>query len=83
MDKKGKIKVCIDEAREGLLDIAERSLADKIATGNLGAIIFYLKCQGKNRGYVEKQETELSGQVHISIEEHTIKSRKDLPDDRK
>jgi hypothetical protein len=42
-----------EEAREEMLDTAENKLADLIEEGNLGAIIYYLKCQGKARGYVE------------------------------
>ena len=42
------------EARN--LDIAESELMKKIKDGNLTAIIFFLKCKGKSRGYVERQE---------------------------
>jgi len=40
---------------ESNLDLAEDQLLKKIKDGNLGAICFYLKCKGKNRGYIETQ----------------------------
>ena len=48
------------EIREGLLDVAEDALIEKIHEGHMTAIIFYLKCIGKARGYTEKQEMEVS-----------------------
>lgn len=44
------------EVDEQYLDIAEMKLIKKIQKEDLGAICFYLKCKGKKRGYVEKQE---------------------------
>ena len=48
------------EIREGLLDVAEDALIEKLKAGNMTAIIFYLKCIGKTRGYTEKTEVETS-----------------------
>ena len=42
--------------RESLLDLAESNLIKNIQEQDNTAIIFYLKTQGKNRGYVERQE---------------------------
>lgn len=39
---------------EELIDFAESQLMDHISKGNLTAIIFYLKCKGQSRGYIEK-----------------------------
>ena len=36
------------------LDECESQLMSLIKAGNLGAIMFYLKCQGKRRGWIEK-----------------------------
>lgn len=47
-----------DEVRESYLDMTEHSLMKKIKDEDLGAIIFYLKCQGKNRGYIERPKEE-------------------------
>ena len=37
-----------------MLDIAERELFKHIRSGNLTSIIFYLKCLGKSRGYIDR-----------------------------
>jgi len=60
------------EAEDEYLDIAEINLIERIREKDLGAICFYLKCKGKHRGYIEKQQTELSGpnnsEVKFAIE---------------
>ena len=53
------------DIQDGLLDIAESELMKAIKAGKAWAICFMLKCQGKNRGWVERQE-------------HTGKEREDL-----
>lgn len=55
-----KLKAEMDNIKESLLDFAESKLAELIAQGDKTAIIFFLKCQGKKRGYIERQETEIS-----------------------
>lgn len=45
-----------DDARDNLTDTVEGKLIEKIKGGDTTAIIFYLKTQAKNRGYVERQE---------------------------
>ncbi len=49
-----------DNIKEGLIDLAENQLLNKINKGDITAIIFFLKCKGKKRGYTEKQEVEIS-----------------------
>jgi len=44
--------------RESLVDLAETKLKEKLNAGDLKATLFTLKTLGKNRGYVEKRETE-------------------------
>ena len=43
----------VEVAREELVDIVESALLKKIREGNMTAIIFFLKCQAKSRGYIE------------------------------
>lgn len=38
------------------LDVAESKLMELVGEKNLGAICFLLKCQGKKRGWIERQE---------------------------
>lgn len=44
------------EIIESNLDYVEDNLLRNIGNGNVIAQIFYLKCKGKNRGFVERQE---------------------------
>jgi hypothetical protein len=44
------------QARQGMLDEAEGQLYKLVRAGNLGAICFLLKKQGKGRGYTERPE---------------------------
>ena len=50
------LQVKLNEIRESNLDFVESKLMELIAKGQPSAIIFYLKCQGKDRGYVERVE---------------------------
>jgi len=59
-----KIKFEIDDA---YLDLAESKLIKKMNQEDLGALCFYLKCKGKHRGYVEKQQLEHSGDAQNPI----------------
>ena len=45
----------IQDARENLFDTVESKLYEKIMSGDLTAIIFFLKTRCKHRGYTEKQ----------------------------
>jgi len=56
-------KKAVDEVANIALDFAETALHRQINEGNTAATIFLLKCKGKERGYVEKQEVEHSGEV--------------------
>jgi hypothetical protein len=62
-----KLAAVLEEAPEGMLDTAEDILFQKIREGDMTAIIFFLKCKGKKRGYIERQALELSGQLQTEI----------------
>lgn len=49
------------------LDFAESQLHSQIESGNTSATIFYLKTKGKKRGYIEKQELDLTSAQPVKI----------------
>ena len=59
--------------KENLLDLAESKLIANIKDQDNTAIIFYLKTQGKKRGYIEKTEQLIEHkdqeQIRVIIEE--------------
>ncbi len=56
-----------DDARERTKDLAEGNLLQLIRAGNVTAIIFYLKTQAKDRGYVERQELSGPAGAPVSV----------------
>lgn len=56
MEDKPTVKAALDEAREKMVDNVESKLYSKALGGDTVAMIFFLKTQGKRRGYVERQE---------------------------
>ena len=56
----------VNDLKTVALDFAESKLHSSIADGNVTAIIFYLKTQGKARGYVERQEIEVAEKKPLS-----------------
>ena len=72
VEKEG-LQQAVQEGRDQLLDLAENKMASKISEGDTTALIFFLKTQGKSRGYSEKQEIEQSGEMKITITRKLIK----------
>lgn len=66
-DRHPTVATALEEARERMTDKVESKLLERIENGDTTAIIFYLKTQAKQRGYVEKQEQEHSGGINIRI----------------
>ena len=50
------LQTLLADARETMLDNAESSLYRAVLAGEAWAVCFFLKTQGKRRGYVERQE---------------------------
>ena len=50
------LEQAVIEGRNSRLDFVEGKLDQKIDSGDITAIIFFLKTQGKSRGSVERQE---------------------------
>jgi len=73
-----RLQITVDNVRNAKLDLAEDKLMALIEDSNLGAICFYLKCQGKGRGYVElkdKIEVLIDNPVAKNIVFQTIDAR--------
>jgi hypothetical protein len=58
-DKSEAIREAIEETRDFSLDHAELKLLSAVDNGEAWAICFFLKTQGKKRGYVERQEHDV------------------------
>ena len=50
------LKKALDSARETMIDNVESALYSQALNGNTTAMIFFLKTQGKSRGYTERHE---------------------------
>lgn len=61
-------KLRVDNVKNICLDFAESKLFEQIKSNNVTSTIFYLKTQGKNRGYVERQELDVGNDNHFRIE---------------
>ena len=59
------VAAAVKEQRESVTDMAELALYKAIQEGEGWAVCFYLKTQGKGRGYIERQEIEHSGAIGI------------------
>ena len=66
----------IEDAKEALVDLAETKLQQNIMEGRELSIFFFLKTQGKNRGYVETVEQK----IQVSPFEELMKNLPDEPE---
>lgn len=55
-----KLDAMLNDESESIIDFTESKLIEKIGEGDLTAIIFMLKTRGKNRGYIERVENNIS-----------------------
>jgi hypothetical protein len=51
-------KQAVEDTQDIALDFVEGKLMDQINNKDTTAMIFYLKCRGKKRGFVEKMEVD-------------------------
>ncbi len=65
--KEEKFKLAIDDAIERKLDKLENKVNDLIDKGDTTMTIFAAKCLLKNRGYKEKQEIEVNGNLNVKL----------------
>jgi len=50
----------VDDVSDVALDFAESMLHKQIENKDTAATIFYLKCRGKKRGYIERSEMDVN-----------------------
>jgi hypothetical protein len=68
MDSDPEYKAAVDSIADVAIDFAESQLHKQIKEGNSTATIFFLKTNGKKRGYVERQEIDAVGGKLFQIE---------------
>ena len=61
-------KAAVEELSDVAIDFAESQLHKQIKEGNSTATIFFLKTKGKKRGYIERQEVDVSSGKLFQIE---------------
>ena len=60
----------VEAIQERVLDFAESKLHQLVSANDTTATIFLLKCKGKKRGYIEKNQTEITTGENIHISFH-------------
>lgn len=55
-----ELQAALESIKESMIDMTEGALFRQIQEGNTTAMLFYLKTQGKKRGYIEKSETDIT-----------------------
>jgi hypothetical protein len=72
VDKRPKLLEAALDLRETMKDNAESSLYNAVLAGEPWAVRFFLTTQAKDRGYVERQEMDLRGEVRQRVIEEVI-----------
>lgn len=67
INKYATVAAALKEAREGILDMTEARLYQAANEGEPWAVVFILKNIGKDRGYVERQQVENSGEMTVRV----------------
>jgi hypothetical protein len=67
MEVDSEYKAQIEAVKDIALDFAESALMKQIQDGNTAAILFFLKTQGKRRGYIERNEIDLGESRTIKV----------------
>ena len=65
-----------NDVQESMIDFAESMMYKNIKDGKESSINFFLKTRGKSRGYVEKQELDISGDALVNKIEIEVITKK-------
>ena len=60
-------KAYVKDIQEIAIDFVENKLYDKIKENDTACIIFYLKTKAKHRGYVERQQVEVTDTKEFTV----------------
>ena len=74
-----EIRRVMAQEREELLDLSECQLKAAVLRGEAWAICFSLKCQGKDRGWVER--AEITGANGGPLQLQAVKNAEEMTDD--
>lgn len=64
--KNPDLETVVKDCREEMIDAAESALYSAITKEQPWAVCFSLKCLGKDRGYIERQEVKHSGHIDLT-----------------
>lgn len=77
-------KITCEDAREAMIDNAESVLYSKVLAGDTTCLTFFLKTQGKRRGYTERHEVTGADGEAIKMDVTTLQqSAEELAEWRK
>jgi hypothetical protein len=85
IDSDPEFRESFESSKSERLDIAEDQLFQKVLKGDTVSILFFLKCQGKHRGWIEndKQRIEISKAPSFDQEQMDALVRGQLSDRNK
>jgi hypothetical protein len=67
VNRRPMLQAVLHECRETMLDNAESVLYSAVLAGEAWAVCFYLKTQGKARGYIEKLQIDQGAEIRQRV----------------
>lgn len=67
LDESEEFKKAVDDAKNDAIDFAESCLVKAMEEGNITAIIFYLKSQGRARGWNDGQTQQQTNAQAVNV----------------